>query len=110
MQTTTENDITSPHELLLPLFLTGSIASLQLNLNNLLDLIGSDVASEWYQLGRAVGISEEMLDECSNRSPREAIVEVLDHWIRNHKPSWEDIAETMNEIGLHKLANSLRQG
>jgi hypothetical protein len=110
MQTATENDVTSPHELISynnP-FLTGS--SLPLDLNNLLELIGSDVASEWYQLGRTVGISEEMLDECSNRSPREAVVEVLDHWIRNHKPSWNDVADILNEIGLHELANSLRQG
>ena len=45
-------------------------SSLPLDLNNLLDQIGEEVASEWYQLGRAVGISEEMLDECSNRSPQ----------------------------------------
>jgi hypothetical protein len=83
---------------------------LPLDLNNLLDLIGLDVASEWYQLGRAVGISEEMLDECSNRSPQEAVVEVLDHWIRNHKLSWDDVADVLNEIGLHELANSLHQG
>ena len=85
-------------------------SSLPLDLNNLLDQIGKEVASEWYQLGIAVGISEEMLDECSNRSPQEAIVEVLDYWIRNHKPSWEDVAETLNEIGLCEQANSLCQG
>ena len=80
------------------------------DLNNLLNQIGSEVASEWYQLGIAVGISEEILNECSNRSPREAVVEVLDYWIRNHKPSWEDVAEALNKIGLHKLANSLCKG
>ena len=82
-----------------------------LDLNNLLDQIGAEVASEWYQLGRAIGIREELLDECSNRSPQEAVVEVLDYWIRNHNnPSWENVAETLNEIGLYELANSLRQG
>ena len=81
-----------------------------LDLNNLLHQIGTEVASKWYQLGIAVGISEEMLDESSNRSPEEAIIEVLDYWIRNHKPSWEDVAEALSEVGLHELANSLHQG
>ena len=84
--------------------------SVLLDLNNLLHQIGTEVASKWYQLGIAVGISEEMLDECSNCSPEEAVVEVLDYWIRNHKPSWEDVAEALNEVGLHELANSLYQG
>ena len=81
-----------------------------LDLNNLLNQIGSEVASGWYQLGIAVGISKEMLDECSNHAPQEAVIEVLDYWIRNSNPSWEDVAETLNEIGLHELANSLSQG
>ncbi|MCG8626123.1 MAG: hypothetical protein MJE68_29510 [Proteobacteria bacterium] len=95
-------------ELYIMMMLTDS--SLPLDLNNLLDQIGEEVASEWYQLGRAVGISEEMLDECSNRSPQEAVVEVLDYWIRNHNPSWEDVSEMLNEVGLRELANSFRQG
>lgn len=81
-----------------------------MDLDNLLNQIGSEVASKWYQLGIAVGISEEMLDECSNHTPQEAVVEVLDYWIRNHKPSWENVAEALNEIGFHELANSLCQG
>ena len=85
-------------------------SSLPLDLNNLLDQIGEEVASEWYQFGRAIGISEEMLDKCSNRSPQEAVVEVLDYWIRNHNPSWEDVPEMLNEVGFRELANSFRQG
>ena len=81
-----------------------------LDLNNLLNHIGSEIASKWYQLGMAVGISEEILDECSNHTPQEAVVEVLNHWIRTHKPSWEDVAEPLNDIGLHELAKSLHQG
>ena len=84
--------------------------SVPLDLNNLLRQIGTEIASKWRQLGKAVGISEEMLDECSNCSPEEAVVEVLDYWIRNQKPSWEDVAEALNEVGLHELANSLHQG
>ena len=41
------------------LLLTGS--SVPLDLDNLLNQIGSEVASKWYQLGIAIGISEEML-------------------------------------------------
>ena len=78
-----------------------------MDLNNLLHQIGTEVACKWYQLGIAVGISEEMLDECSNHSPEEAVVEVLDYWIRNHKPSWDDVAEVLNQIRLHELANNL---
>ena len=81
-----------------------------MDLDSLLNQIGLEVAPKWYQLGIAVGISEEMLDECSNRTPQEAVVEVLDYWIRNHQPSWEDVAEVLNDIGLNELAKSLYQG
>ena len=81
-----------------------------LDLNNLLNQIGSKVAPKWYELGITVGISEEMLDDCSNRTPQEAVVEVLDYWIRNHNPLWEDVAETLNEIGVHEVPSSLCQG
>ena len=79
-------------------------------MNHLLLQVGAKVASKWYQLGIAIGISEELLDECSNRSPKEAIVEVLDYWIRNRKPSREDVAGALNQIGLHEIANDLLKG
>ena len=93
--------------LLLLLLSTILDSNIPLDLNNLLHQIGTEVACKWYQLGIAVGISEEMLDECSNHSPEEAVVEVLDYWIRNHKLSWDDVAEVLNQIGLHELANNL---
>ena len=85
-------------------------SSVPFDLNHLLLQVGAKVVSKWYQLGIAIGISEELLDECSNRSPKEAIVEVLDYWIRNRKPSREDVAGALNQIGLHEIANDLLKG
>ena len=79
-------------------------------MNDLLLLSGTNLAQKWYQLGITVGVSEEMLDECSNRPPEEAVIEVLDYWIKNCKPSWEDFSGVLKEIGLDELANNLLKG
>lgn len=90
---------------------SSAMASFKLDFNDLLLQFGSKLASKWYQLGKAVGIGEEMLDECSNSPPEEAIVDILDYWIKNHiKPSWENVTEVLNEIGFNELANNLLKG
>ena len=79
-----------------------------MDLNNLLLRFGTKLASRWYQLGIAVGISEEVLDECSNHAPQEAVGEVLDYWMKNNhdKSSWEEFVAILDKIGFHGLANN----
>ena len=61
-------------------------------------------------MGKAVGISEEMLDGYSNSPPEEAIIEILDYWMKNFRPSWKDVTEMLDEIGLKELANNVLKG
>ena len=87
--------------------LINTIAPLDLN-NLLLQFCTESLAPKWYQLGIAVGISEEMLDQYSNRPPEEAVIDVLGYWMKNYyKPSWEDFIEVLKEIGLDELASKL---
>ena len=61
----------------------------------------------WRKFGKAVKIDKNMLDNfAKNCSPEECIVEMLDYWLRNctRQPTWNDVAKTLNIIGLHKLA------
>ena len=39
----------------------------------------------------------------------ECIVEVLDHWMRNHKskPTWRDVAKSLKDVGLYQLADGI---
>ena len=38
--------------------------------------------------------------------PEESIVEVCDHWLRNHagKPTWREVAEALGETNFQQLA------
>jgi hypothetical protein len=63
-------------------------------------------------LGIAIGVSEEVLDQLiSNRPPEEAVIDILGYWMKNYyKPSCEDFAEVLKEIGLDELASNLLKG
>ena len=71
----------------------------------------SEVTHKWYQFGLAVKIPTDMLDKYSELSPSECIVEVLDYWLRNQPnhqiPTWRDVANILEEIGFHQLAESI---
>ena len=66
---------------------------------------------KWYQLGLAIEIPKDTLDKYSEYSPSECIVEVLDYWLRNQPnhqiPTWRDVANILEEIGFHQLAESI---
>lgn len=83
------------------------IAPLQLLLQ-----IGSkvEVAARWYEFGRAVGTDKEILEECANYLPKEAIVEIFKWWVRNRQVTWKDVSEVLNNVGLQKLATYILKG
>ena len=74
-----------------------------LNLDNLLIQIRDQVTPKWYQFGLAVGINKETLDEFSNFTPEECIIEILDLWLRTNETTvtWRDVADALKEIGCH---------
>ena len=80
-----------------------------INLDMLLIQLKPQVTPKWYQFGVATGISKEVMDNYSDHPDEECFVEVLDHWLRNHKskPSWKEVAEVLREIDLHQLADDL---
>ena len=46
-----------------------------------------------------------MLDKCVHCPPEESIIEICDHWLRNHtgQPTWREVAEALRQIGFKKL-------
>ena len=64
------------------------------------------VTDKWYQFGKAIGINKELLEKCTQYSPDQSLIEVLDNWVINHKgqPTWNEIAGVLEEIGLEQLA------
>ena len=87
----------------------GDHSNYPLNLDNLLIQLRSQVTPKWYQFGLVVGIDKKVLDSYTNYSPEVCIIEVLDHWLRNHltKPTWRDVAHALKEIELHELAEKI---
>ena len=54
-----------------------------------------------------MGIASETLHRFSEHcSPEDCIVEMLDHWLRNHigNPTWREVARSLEKIELHTLA------
>ena len=74
--------------------------------------IGSkiEVAARWYEVGRAVGMDKEILEECASYPPKEAIVEIFKWWVRNRQVTWKDVSEVLNNVGLEKLATYILRG
>ena len=81
--------------------------NIRVDLNNLLIQLRQHVSPKWYQFGEAIGVKKEILKRIAGCcSPQECIVEMLDHWLRNHtgKPTWREVAEVLNVIDLPNLA------
>ena len=85
------------------------IADDSLTLDSLLIQLRPQVTPIWYQFGVALGIPEEVLNNCVGYPDEECIVEVLDHWLRNHKgkPTWRDVARALKDVELYQLADSV---
>ena len=76
-----------------------------LNLDSLLIQLRIQVTPKWYQFGVAIGVPEDLLQQYS---ADESLIEILDYWLKNHhNPTWRDVAEVLNDIELHELAESI---
>ena len=77
-----------------------------LNLDSLLIQIKPEVTPNWYKFGEAIGVDDKVLDRCIPYPPEESIVEVCDHWLRNHsgKPTWREVAEALGQTNFQQLA------
>ena len=80
-----------------------------LNLDNLLIQIREEVTPKWYQFGLAIGINKETLNQFSNFTPEECIVEITDLWLRTNETTviWRDVANALKEIGCYRLAEKI---
>ena len=80
-----------------------------LNLDTLLIQIRHEVTPKWYQFGLAIGINKETLDEFSNFTPEECIVEISDLWLRTSVTTltWRDVADALKGTGCHGLAEKI---
>ena len=80
-----------------------------LNLDTLLIHIRHEVTPKWYQFGLAIGINKETLDDFSNFTPEECIVEVSDLWLRTSVTTvtWRDVADALKECGYNELAEKI---
>ena len=82
------------------------------NLDNLLIQLRPQIATEWYQFGKAAGIEKEVLDSfLKSCSPEDCIVEMLDYWLRHsvNKPTWNDIAGILRLINHSQLASDIER-
>ena len=80
-----------------------------LDLDTLLIQIRDQVTPKWYRFGVAIGINQETLDELSNFTPEERVVEMLDLWLRTSETAvtWRDVADALKDTGLYLLAEKI---
>ena len=69
----------------------------------------SQATPKWYQFGKALGIDEDVLNRCSSFPAEQAVVEMLDHWLRNEtiRPSWSDVGRALKTIELRDLGEEI---
>ena len=82
-----------------------------LSLDNLLIQLRDEVTPHWYEFGLTVGVPQEFLDKCSDHTPYQCIVEVLDYWLMHHcgQLTWKDVAHALKKINLYQLAEKILQ-
>ena len=81
----------------------------QLDLDNFLMQLRTQLTPKWYQFGLALGVDKDILKKYSECPPEESIVEVADYWLRNShtKPTWRDVARALKKIGFDLLAEDI---
>ena len=84
-------------------------ADKQLNLDNFLIQLHTQLTPKWYQFGLALGVNKDILKKYSECPPEESIVEVADYWLRNSrtKPTWRAVARALKKIGFDLLAEDI---
>ena len=81
----------------------------QLDLDNFLIQLCTQLTPKWYQFGLALGVNKDILNKYSECPPEESIVEVADYWLRNGytKPIWRDVAWALKKTGFDLLAEDI---
>ena len=80
--------------------------SIPLTLNTLLIKLEGRVSSQWYKFGLGIGIPEEILEQLKDYSDKDALIEILDYWLKNHssgQPTWEDVATALEQTGFNDI-------
>ncbi|MCG8623799.1 MAG: hypothetical protein MJE68_17630 [Proteobacteria bacterium] len=86
---------------------------LEVTLDTLLVLLREQVGPMWREFGEAIDIDDVVLDSIMKSTfANDCIVEVLDYWLKynDQKPTWNDVAEALHDIGLKKLALDIETG
>ena len=79
-----------------------------LNLDSLLIHLQVQVTPKWHQLGVAIGIPDDLLQQYSSYPADERLIEVLNYWLNNHQyPTWRDMANVLHDIKLNDLAEGI---
>jgi hypothetical protein len=71
------------------------------NLNSLLQhLLHGQVTSKWYQFGLALGVPKEILNQLTDYSEEDSLVELLDYWLKHHpnQPTWQEVSNAQDKI------------
>ena len=80
--------------------------SIQLTLNNVLIKLQGQVSSNWYKFGLAIGTPEDIIEQLKDYSDKDALVEILDYWLKNHnsgQPSWQDVVTALKRAGFNDI-------
>ena len=80
-----------------------------LNLDNLLIQVRDEATIVWYELGEALGVEKEVLEECSRYPQEDSIVEMLDYWLKKSgsRPTWRHVGSALKNIGLEELGERI---
>lgn len=67
----------------------------------------AQVTPKGHELGAAIGIPGDLLDQYSSYPADECLIEVLKYWLNSHSLTWRDVAKVLHDIELHELAEDI---
>ena len=73
----------------------------KVDLDSLLITLRNNINIElWYQFGVEIGVPIEFLDSLYGYPDNECMIEVADHWLRNHPdtPTWTEIEDASRKF------------
>ena len=58
------------------------------------------MTSKWHQFGLTLGVPRKILDQLTDYSEEDSLIEVLDYWLKHHpnQPTWQEVVDAQDKI------------
>ena len=68
-------------------------------MENILTKLKGQKDLDWFKFGKALGVPNEITEQLVGYSEKDALVEVVDYWLKHHhfQPTWKEITDALKK-------------